>query len=213
MKVLLESWRKAHWESWSVPYDTGWQHFYNKRGSPSWYGSVGWVPACEPKGHQCNSQPGHMPGLWARSPIRGMWEATTHWRFSPSLSPSLPLSLKALVPGTGQHWGGMVLRRCPSNLPRNLLCSPPDICRVLLAQSTRKHLKAWHSEISWKSSNHFSMCWGGNLRRDRSKGNSREWQKQTWTFGPFEKESYSVGSKFLKRKWVSVRSQACTYTH
>ena len=29
------------------------------------------------------------PGL-----IGGMWEATTHWCFSPSLSPSLPLSKK-----------------------------------------------------------------------------------------------------------------------
>ena len=33
-----------------------------------------------------------MPGLQARSPVQGMQEATTHWCFSPSLSPSLPLS-------------------------------------------------------------------------------------------------------------------------
>ena len=33
-------------------------------------------------------------GCWARSPVGGMWKATTHWCFSPSLSPSLPLSLK-----------------------------------------------------------------------------------------------------------------------
>ena len=29
-----------------------------------------------------------------RSPVGGVWEATTYWCFSPSLSPSLPLSLK-----------------------------------------------------------------------------------------------------------------------
>ena len=37
---------------------------------------------------------GHGPGLQARSPVGGMWEATTHWCFSPSLSPSHPLCLK-----------------------------------------------------------------------------------------------------------------------
>ena len=40
------------------------------------------------------SQSGLMPGLWARSLVWGTREATTHWYFSPSLSPSLPLSLK-----------------------------------------------------------------------------------------------------------------------
>ena len=37
---------------------------------------------------------GHMPRLWAMSPVGGTWEATTHWCFSPSLSPSLPVSKK-----------------------------------------------------------------------------------------------------------------------
>ena len=37
---------------------------------------------------------GHMPGLWARSPVGVTREAMAHWCFSPSLSPSLPLSLK-----------------------------------------------------------------------------------------------------------------------
>ena len=54
----------------------------------------GWMPDWEPKGRQFDSQSGHMPGLRARSPLGGAWEATTHWCFSPSLSPSLPLSLK-----------------------------------------------------------------------------------------------------------------------
>ena len=52
------------------------------------------VPACEPKDRQFDSQSGHMPGLQARIPVGGTWEATTHGCFSPSLSPSLPLSLK-----------------------------------------------------------------------------------------------------------------------
>ena len=41
---------------------------------------------------------GHIPGLQARSPVGSLWEATnqciTHWCFSPSLSSSLPFSLK-----------------------------------------------------------------------------------------------------------------------
>ena len=62
--------------------------------SPGWCGSMDWVPACTPKGHWLDSLPRHMPGLQARSPVGGMWEATTHWCFSPCLSPSLPLCLK-----------------------------------------------------------------------------------------------------------------------
>ena len=61
---------------------------------PSWWGSEDWAPACEPKGHWFNSQSGHMPGLWARSPVGGAREETTHWCFSPSLSPSLSLHWK-----------------------------------------------------------------------------------------------------------------------
>ena len=57
----------------------------------SWYGSMDWALASEPKGHQFNSQSGHIPGLQVRSPVRGAQEETTHWCFSPSLSPSLPL--------------------------------------------------------------------------------------------------------------------------
>ena len=30
-----------------------------------------------------DSQSGHMPGLQTRSPVGGMWEATTHWCFFP----------------------------------------------------------------------------------------------------------------------------------
>ena len=40
--------------------------------SPDWCGSVDSVPACELKYYQLDSQPGHMPGLWARSPVGGM---------------------------------------------------------------------------------------------------------------------------------------------
>ena len=61
---------------------------------PGWCGSVDWTWACEPKGLWFNSQSGHIPGFRVRSPVGGTWEATTHWCFSPSLSPFLPLSLK-----------------------------------------------------------------------------------------------------------------------
>ena len=36
---------------------------------PGWCGSVDWVLACEPKCCWFDSQSGHMPGLWARSPV------------------------------------------------------------------------------------------------------------------------------------------------
>ena len=42
-------------------------------------------PACELEGH--------VPGLWARSPVGGVQEATSQC-LSPSLSPCLPISLK-----------------------------------------------------------------------------------------------------------------------
>ena len=60
--------------------------------SPGWCSSVDWVPACKPKGHQFYSWSGHMPGLQARSPVEGVWEATTHWCISLSFSFPSPLS-------------------------------------------------------------------------------------------------------------------------
>ena len=63
--------------------------------SPGWCISVDWV-ACEPMGHWFDSKSGHMPGLQARSPVGGAQEASTHWCFSPFLSPSNPLSLKLI---------------------------------------------------------------------------------------------------------------------
>ena len=57
--------------------------FLKNHYSPGWRGSVDWALDCEPKGHRFDSQ----PGLQARPPGGGMWEATIHWCFS--LSPSL----------------------------------------------------------------------------------------------------------------------------
>ena len=54
----------------------------------------GWVLAFEPKGRWFDSQSEHMPGVQARSPVWGVREETTHWHFSTSLTPSLPLCLK-----------------------------------------------------------------------------------------------------------------------
>ena len=61
--------------------------FRNCLHNPGWCGSVDWVQACESKGHPFDSRSGHMPGLWARFPVVGAWEATTHWCFSPSPPP------------------------------------------------------------------------------------------------------------------------------
>ena len=43
---------------------------------PGWCGWVDWVPACKLKGRWFESQSGHVPGLWARSPVGSVREAT-----------------------------------------------------------------------------------------------------------------------------------------
>ena len=63
--------------------------------SPGWYRSVDWVLAWEPKGRWFDSQPGHMPGLQARPPVRGTHERQPHTDVSLLLFlPYLTLSLK-----------------------------------------------------------------------------------------------------------------------
>ena len=52
-----------------------------------------WQPV-NPQDRWFGSWSGYLPTLQTRSPVGGMWEATTQWCFSPSLCPSLPLSLK-----------------------------------------------------------------------------------------------------------------------
>ena len=64
--------------------------WYEKIPSPGWCGSEDWVPACKPKGHQFNSQWQYMPELQSRSSVGGMWDATTHWPFSPFVLPPWP---------------------------------------------------------------------------------------------------------------------------
>ena len=59
-------------------------------------GVAQWVE-CQPANQRVTSSipsQGTCIGVWAKSPVGCAWEATTHWCFSPSLSPSLPLSLK-----------------------------------------------------------------------------------------------------------------------
>ena len=68
--------------------------FRLKNSSVGLAGVAQWIE-CQPANQKVTcSIPclGHMPGLWARSPVEGAGEATTHSCFSPSLSPSLPLS-------------------------------------------------------------------------------------------------------------------------
>ena len=63
------------------------------RNRPVWCGSVEWTCPGELKGHWFDSHSEHMPGVQARSLVVVVWEATD-WCFSPSLSPSIPFSLK-----------------------------------------------------------------------------------------------------------------------
>ena len=59
-------------------------------------GVAQWIelPACEPKGHQFNSQSRAYAWVVGQVPSRGRAKATMHWCFSPFLFPSLPLCLK-----------------------------------------------------------------------------------------------------------------------
>ena len=79
---------------WNWGKQSIWHRFQKHAYSP---GSVDWVLACEPKGRQFGSHSGHMPRLWAWSPVRGMWEETekcvSHTLLFFSLSFSLPSPL------------------------------------------------------------------------------------------------------------------------
>ena len=81
-----------------------------KDSSLGWSSSVDWVLAYEPKGQWFDSQSGHMPGLWARSSVAGMWEATAHWYFSSFLSSSLCHSKNKQT--NKQIWAGGAHLKC-----------------------------------------------------------------------------------------------------
>ena len=72
-----------------------------------------WIECdCGPKGHRFDSQAGHMPGLWARSPV-GVCEWQPHIDVSLSLSPALPLSLKISKLKKIKSRKGVLKRRMP----------------------------------------------------------------------------------------------------
>ena len=69
------------------------QFLYVKNLGPWLVWLSGLSAQCEPKCCRFDSQSGHMPRLWARSPVWGCVRGN-HTLMSLSLSPSLPLSLK-----------------------------------------------------------------------------------------------------------------------
>ena len=103
---------------------------------PGWCGSVDWA-RCKPKGHWFNSRSGHMPGLQARSPVGGMWEATTHWCFSPSRPPfpCLKRNKNIFIKKKTKHICGsqctLIIKRCPrQSLVSQKMCHSIHFCRV-----------------------------------------------------------------------------------
>ena len=48
------------------------RHWLKKLKNLDWSSSVGWALSCKPKGHQFDSQSGHMPGLQDRSLVGGV---------------------------------------------------------------------------------------------------------------------------------------------
>ena len=71
------------------PQLSGWLPAELKITCPPLAGVAQWVE-CWPVHQSVTGSilPGHMPGSWARSPVGGALEATTHWYFSPFLPPS-----------------------------------------------------------------------------------------------------------------------------
>ena len=80
-----------HWDA--LPQSQGWVPIRRWDKHRGWCGSVDWGQACKPKGCRFDSQPGHMPGLWARSPL-WVQGRQPHIDVSLLLSPSLPRHLK-----------------------------------------------------------------------------------------------------------------------
>ncbi|XP_070267314.1 desumoylating isopeptidase 1 isoform X1 [Myotis yumanensis] len=48
----------------------------NQKARPGWFGSVDRASACGLRGPRFDSSQGHMPGLWAQSPVGGVQEAS-----------------------------------------------------------------------------------------------------------------------------------------
>ena len=61
--------------------------------SPGCGGSVHWVPACELIGGRFDSQYGHVPVLWDRSSIGGVWEVINRSMYLSHIDASLLLFL------------------------------------------------------------------------------------------------------------------------
>ena len=123
----------------------------------AWCDSMDWVPACEPKVHWFNSQSGHMPGLWARSPGGGVLEATIHRCFPLSLS--LPLSKnKRIKPFKNSKIG------C------HLLLLP---FLVLLVCSFGADLVPLLWSISWEDSDAHHGQW-------KAQGRSQDWEQRSY---------------------------------
>ena len=108
---------------------------------------------------------GHMPGLRARSPVRGVPAANTCWCFSPSL---LPLSLKInkiFLKIKKNKWlkhvnKVLVLRKTPVFA----LISASCMCRAW-GDRICKWVKVWETGISWVLSEGLQLLgfYGKNL--------------------------------------------------
>ena len=126
-------------------------------------GSVDWALACEPRGYWFDSQSGHRPGFWARSPAGGAWEATTHWCFSLTwmflclffFLPS-PLSKNNII---CKHWKGQL--------------ESLDMLVKMLRGLIRENWVSWCVMNSMQG----VTCWIGHLRNHHV---CRLWLLECW---------------------------------
>ena len=77
--------------------------------SPDQLGSVSWASSHKAKGHWFNSPSVHMPGLWARTLVGGMWEATDQCFSLTSMFLSLSFSLPA--PLSKNKWNEILKKK------------------------------------------------------------------------------------------------------
>ena len=118
---------------------------------------------------------GHMPRLQARSLVRGAWETTTHWCFSPSFSLPSPLSKNKsnLILKTGCWTQSATLLsimqtgrlRGTRRGPAVCFCSPKSSSLRSLSAPRTPSRSWWESSLNYKQT---------ALRRSRTLHSSRE---------------------------------------
>ena len=162
-----------------------------------------WAPVYKPKGHWFDSQTEHMPGCQARSSVGGAPEATTHWFFSSSPSPSLPF-LKIKIKSfflKGYLWSSLTMCKAPNSLIYRFSLEPEQFWLPLAqnnSHTTEAHLWVTLSEpLQQKSPSPSLPLWGMQ--------DWREWKITQSKRSPHGSQSHVGSWCFSPGSWTKVR--------